>query len=96
MKEYLETLRRIYYKLDNPRKFNQKDFMKEIRLSYHYSRLIFCQNLLMEIKEGKLTKDELYGELQIGLKDAYESYKKDGALIKIPNLDFDEFFLSEK
>lgn len=96
MLEYLQVLKRIFYRQGDPRKWNEKEFMKEVRLAYHYSRLIFCQNLLMEIKEGKLTKDELYGELQIGLKEAYDNYKKDGALIKIPNLDFDEFFLGDK
>jgi hypothetical protein len=96
MQEYISVLKRIFYKQGSVRKFNEKDFMKEIRGAFAYSQLVFCQRLLMEIKEGKLTKDELYGELQIGLKDAYDNYKRDCNLLKIPSLNFDEFFLGDK
>lgn len=93
MQEYISTLKRIYFKQGDVKKFNQKDFMKEITGAFYYSKLVFCQDLLLAMKEGKLTKDELYGELQIGLKDAYDNYKKTCKLIKIPEINFDEFFL---
>lgn len=96
MEEYISLIKKLHYKQDNPKKFNQKDFLKEIRASFFYSKLIFCQSLLIDIKDGKLTKDELYGELQIGLKDAYDSYKKECHLLRIPDLNFDEFFLGDK
>jgi hypothetical protein len=96
MSEYIGTIKRIYYKLDNPRKFNQASFLKEIRGALLYSRLEFTQNLLIELRDGKLTKDELHGELQIALKKSYEEYKKEFGLLRLPNMNFDEFFLGDK
>lgn len=96
MQEYVSTLKRIYFKQDNPRKFNQKDFMREIRGAYVYSLLGFCQSLLIDIKSGKITSDELHGELQIKLKESYDAYTKEFSLRKLPKINFDEFFLGEK
>lgn len=96
MKDYLSVMRRLYFKQGDIKKFNQKDFMKEIAGAYHYGILEFTQTLLIDLRDGRLTTDELHGELQIALKKSYDEYKATCGLLKIPELNFDEFFLGDK
>lgn len=92
MNRYISTLRRLYFPQDNPKKFNQRDFLREIKGAYIYGVLEFTQTLLIELKNGKLTQDELRGEIQLALKKSYDDYRKEIGLLRLPDLNFDEFF----
>ena len=85
--EYRQSVKHIYYKQGDARKFNQPAFDREIHGACLYGVVVAMQEVLKK-SEGA-TKEELLGEMQIMMVDCY-SQMREKLKIRIPELTIDE------
>jgi len=85
---YISSIIRLHYSQNDRKKMSADVFRKEIIGAYNYAQLQYATELIQR-SEG-MTRDEIIGELQITVKDAYHKCKKEFSLIKLPNLELED------